>query len=76
MTTNPLDRLEALGLKGFTVSICVGPSGLVPCRWSVQVLSPDGHAFDQPYAADDFAHAVWIAETEIMRRGWCWSLTP
>lgn len=63
-------RLEALGRAGITVSVCCGPSGDQPFRWSVQALSPDGDEFEEPYAALSFAHAVEIAEFEIGDRGW------
>lgn len=63
-------RLEALGRAGFTVSLCCGPSGTAPMRWSVQVLSREGQEFARPFAANDFAHAVEIAEREIEQRGW------
>ena len=65
-----MDRMTALGRAGFTVSICCGPSGADPLRWSVQVLAPNGAEFDRPFAAQNFAHAVEIAEREIQRRGW------
>jgi hypothetical protein len=63
-------RLEVLGQAGLTVSVCVGPSGSHPCRWSVLVRSRDGEEFDQPYAAGGYEHAVWIAEYESEKRGW------
>ena len=65
-----VERLEQIGRAGVTVSICCGPSGSSPCRWSVLALSATGEEFDQPFAANDFAHAVAIAELEITKRGW------
>lgn len=67
---DPIQRLETLGRAGFTVSVCAGPSGAHRFRWSVLVGFPTGDAFARPYAADSFAHAVWIAEHEIEKRGW------
>jgi len=64
-----VQRMEALGRVGFTVSICCGPSA-GQFRWSVQVLSLDGQEFDEPFAALDFAHCVEIAEREVAKRGW------
>jgi hypothetical protein len=65
-----LRHVEALGRRGYTISIACGPSGAEPFRWSVLVQSPNGDEFDQPFAADSFAHAVMIAELEIVNRGW------
>ena len=67
---DPADRMEALGCAGFVVSVCCGPSGLAPCRWSVQVLSPQGLEFERPFTAVSFAQAIAIASVEIERRGW------
>jgi len=62
---------EALGRAGFLVSICCGPSGNMPFRWTVLVMARDRRSeFDRPYAAESFAHAVAIAQAEITRRGW------
>jgi hypothetical protein len=68
--TTALERLEQLGRAGVTVSICCGPSGSSPFRWSVQAMSRSGEEFEQPFAANDFAHAVEIAELESTKRGW------
>ena len=70
MHPDPLERWESLGRAGFIVSVCAGPSGDHPFRWSVLVGFPNGEEFERPYAADSFAHAVWIAEHEIEKRGW------
>jgi hypothetical protein len=67
--TTALERLEQLGRAGVTVSICCGPSGSSPLRWSVLAMSR-GEEFEQPFAANDFAHAVEIAEVESTKRGW------
>jgi hypothetical protein len=58
-TSLAVERLEALGQSGLTVSICCGPCGRDAFRWSVQVLSRLGEE-----------HAVEIAEIEIGKRGW------
>jgi len=63
-------RLESIGRSGLVVSICVGPSKTGVFCWSVDVLSRDGQSFEQPFQAQDFAHAVDIAELEIAKRGW------
>ena len=65
-----LARMESLGRSGLTISVCCGPSGDEPFRWTVQVLSRTGQTFKEPYAANDFAHAIAIAEQEIRERGW------
>lgn len=65
-----LDRMEALGRAGFTVSVCCGPSGSDPFRWSVQVMSKNGDEFERPFVALDFNHAIVIADLEIAKRGW------
>jgi hypothetical protein len=65
-----IDRMEALGRQGFTVSVCCGPSESDLFQWSIQVLSPHNEAFERPYLAQSFAHAITIAEVEITRRGW------
>jgi len=65
-----LERWERLGRAGITVSICCGPSGAHPFRWTVQAMSRIGDEFDRPFAANDFAHAVEIAEIECAKRGW------
>lgn len=67
---DPIARLEALGRAGLTVSVCCGPCGTSPFRWTVQVLSIAGQEFDQPFAAHDFTHAIEIAELESRARGW------
>jgi hypothetical protein len=67
-----LQRWERLGRRGYTVSIVCGPSGTNPFRWSVDVLAPSGETFARPYAANNLAHAVTIAEREITARGWEW----
>lgn len=79
-TFETLDRLQefmehltqwtALAEEGITVSICCGPSGHHPFRWSVQALAPDGRSFDKPYAATSLPHAIDIARIEVQRRGW------
>ena len=70
MSLDAVARMEALGRLGFTVSVCCGPSGATPFRWSVHVLSPAGLEFDRPFAARSFVQAIAIAEEEIARRGW------
>jgi len=70
-----VDRMEALGRAGFTISVCCGPSGRTPFSWSVQVLSRAGEEFDRPFTAVDFDHAIAIAEREIELRGWAVSKT-
>jgi hypothetical protein len=62
--------MEAIGRAGLTISVCCGPCGDVPFRWTVQVLSRDGREFDRPFAADSFTHAIMIATAEITKRGW------
>lgn len=70
VVTQPMAQMEALGRAGFTVSVCCGPCGRAPFRWTVQVLAPNGEEFDRPFAANDFAHAIEIAVIEIQKRGW------
>ena len=70
MSPTAIDRLEALGRAGITVSLCCGPCGDAPFRWTVQALSRDGQEFPRPFAAHSFDHAVEIAEVEIKNRGW------
>lgn len=65
-----VETMEAIGRAGLTISVCCGPSGAQPFRWSVQVMARNGREFDQPFAAETFAHAVAIAVTEIATRGW------
>jgi hypothetical protein len=65
-----VNRMEALGRAGVTVSVVCGPSG-GRFAWSVDVLGARiGQVFQQPFAAKDFAHAIEIADQEIARRGW------
>ena len=65
-----LERMEALGRAGMTVSIVYGPCGDRGLQWSVNVLSPDGREFARPFLANDALHALDIAELEIHQRGW------
>ncbi len=74
-TADAVRRLEALGRLECMVSVACGPSGGGPFGWSVLVAMPDGRAFEEPYAAIDFADAVAIAEREVTRRGWVPSRT-
>lgn len=69
--TTAIKRMEQLGRAGLTVSVCCGPSGTDPFRWSVQVASVNfAHEFEVPYQARSFDHAVEIAELEAVKRGW------
>ena len=74
LTWSAVDRLEALGRIGITVSVCCGPCGASPFRWTVLALAEvsPGYVeeFAQPYAANSFDHAVEIAELEVVKRGW------
>jgi len=71
MSSTPISRMEALGRAGFVISVCCGPTPTEACAWSVDVLSPaTGEAFDRPFAAHTFEHAMDIAEAEVTRRGW------
>lgn len=63
-------RMEAIGRLGITISICCGPCGSHPFRWSVHAMNDRGQEFDVPFAAQSFEHAMEIAETEIVARGW------
>ena len=65
-----LERMEAIGRSGITISVCCGPCGTEPFRWTVQCLAWIGEEFEQPFAAHSFEHAIAIAETEIAKRGW------
>jgi hypothetical protein len=65
-----LERMEALGRMGLTVSVCCGPSGDRVFAWSVNVMTARFQAFDRPFTADGFCHAIEIAETECRNRGW------
>jgi hypothetical protein len=69
-TADAVVRLEALGRAGLTVSVCCGPCGSAPLRWTVLAMSRSGQEFDRPFAAADFPHAVEIAELEAVKRGW------
>ena len=62
-------RWAALGQTGLVVSVACGLSD-GRFAWSVDVLTRDGRAFEMPMAARSFTHAVAIAETETLRRGW------
>ena len=65
-----VDRMAALGARGFTVSVCCGPCGGAAFRWSVDVLTTDWRTFDRPFAANSFDQCIDIAEQEILKRGW------
>lgn len=65
-----IEKWERLGRAGITVSICCGPCGADPFRWTVLAMSRRGDEFAQPFAANDFEHAVEIAELETAKRGW------
>lgn len=69
-TATAVERMEALGRAGLTISVCCGPSGTRRFVWTVQVLSLNGDEFARPFAADSFEHAIAIAEIEIHERGW------
>lgn len=71
-----VDAMERLGRLGFTVSVCCGPSGAAAFSWSVNVLSPAGEEFPQPFAALSFEHALAIAGEEILKRGWAPRMPP
>ena len=66
--TDAVERLEKLGQAGFVVSIVYGPRGSDEPGYSVDVLNRAGESFSLPYAANDFAHAISIAENEIRER--------
>lgn len=65
--SHAVDRMEALGRMGITVSVCCGPSGDDPFLWTVQCLANNGREFDRPFAANSFEHAIEIAELEAPR---------
>jgi len=69
MSVTAIERMEALGREGFTVSVCFGPTP-TGVAWSVQVLSRDGREFARPFKALSFSHAMEIAEIEITKRKW------
>lgn len=70
MSTEAIARMETLGRSGLTISVCCGPSGSMPFRWSVTVMNRRGDEFEQPFAARSFDHAIEIAEIEVAKRGW------
>ena len=71
MTEAALARMEQLGRAGLMVSICCGPSRKDrQFTWSVDVVNREGWSFEEPYRADNFEHAIAIAEVEARRRGW------
>lgn len=64
-------RLEDLGKKGLTISICYGPSGeSKELLYSVDVLTLEYKSFDKPLTADSLKQCLNIAETECKKRGW------
>jgi len=66
-----IERLEVLGNKGFTISICYGPSkGFQGGIYSVLVNNPKGEEFEKPYRGGSLVHCIEIAEKEIVKRGW------
>lgn len=67
---DPIERMAVLGRAGFVVSVCCGPCGHEVFRWTVQVMSPTGQEFDEPFAATSFQHAIEIAYLEVLKRGW------
>lgn len=67
---NLIMRWEHMGKLGFTVSVCFGPCGNLGLLYSVNVLCRNGDQFDEPYGAESFEKALWIAEKEIKDRGW------
>jgi hypothetical protein len=68
--TAAVARMEAIGKRGLTISICCGPSDSQIYRWSVDLLSPNGQMFDRPFAAKSFVQCIEIAEAEIAKRRW------
>ena len=56
-----IEKLESLGQKGFTISVCYGYSGVRGLMYSVDISEIDGG----PFYANDFSHAIEIAKTEI-----------
>jgi hypothetical protein len=65
-----INRMEALGRAGLTISVCCGPCGARPFAWTVHVLSREGREFEEPFLATSFEHAMDIAEVETAQRGW------
>lgn len=71
-TDRLLEVWRDLGSAGIVVSIIYGPSGGAATRcWSVALLFPDGSGADKdPFAAESFGHAVWIAWQMAFKLGW------
>ena len=52
-------------------SVCFGPRQGEGNMWTVQCYKADTREeFENPYAANDFLHALMVAETESRDRGW------
>lgn len=62
--------LDTLAQMGIIVSFVYGSSGNSGIRWSVDVLTPNGKSFEQPYAAENFEQCLFIVITECRKRGW------
>ena len=56
-----IEKLESLGQKGFTISVCYGYSGARGLMYSVDISEID----EGPFYANDFKHAIEVAEIEI-----------
>lgn len=62
-------RLVCLANAGVVVSLAYGPYGDKGIAWTVQALHGI-RTFDKPFLAKSFDHAIQIAETECIARGW------
>lgn len=63
--------LRRMADRGLIVSLVYGQCGSLGIMWSVDVLNTNSNeSFAKPFAANSLVHAVLIADSQAMQRGW------
>ena len=68
--------LDYLANHNIITSVCYGPCGDKGIMFSVDVLTEDAESFNRPFAARSFGHAIDIAYSECVGRGWVPAYEP
>ena len=68
--------LDYLANRDIITSVCYGPCGDKGIMFSVNVLTGDGDSFSRPFAASSLEHAIDIAYSECVGRGWVPAYEP
>jgi hypothetical protein len=65
-----IEKMEQLGSYGLTVSVAYGNIPPIGMKYSVNVMSIEGHTFPYPIVTNSFYDSIMMAEVKCVELNW------